>query len=391
MRLIGDCLNNIYGGESNRHVLSLFLQSYINCLDLKRGISCHRYYELPSSVEMSKLGLLSAGFSAILGREVLLQEGDATYSIHDVFKQTYVMKPPGYRPPSPKPVHLVQRRFQIFVRGNFGFGYSLTLQVTEEHSVLQMKLQIQEKVKIALTQFDLMFDNKRLDDDRTVKDYGLQPGSTIYFALRLTGGGGPLTVSTDELAPEFDYDFTYAKDDGEQYMRGGFEYKRPYGWNRYAVKVLKRYENDVWLGRDGYRKEQVSGEWPVSYHGTNRISAEKIVKEGYKVGPRALYGPGIYTSPSLEMIEKMYAQEFSYDGKTYKIALQNRVNPDRNGHLKIISASITGVGADYWVSPIEDDVRPYGLLFREVPKTVSQPQYQPQCQSQSQSQPCSLQ
>ena len=364
MRLIGDCLNNIYGGESNRHVLSLFLESYINYLDLKRGISCHRYYELPSSVEMFKLGLLSAGFSAILGREVLLQEGDATYSIHDVFKQTYVMKPPGYRPPSPKPVHLVQPRFQIFVRGNFGFGYSLTLQVTEEHSVLQMKLQIQEKVKIALTQFDLMFDNKRLDDDRTVKDYGLQPGSTIYFAHRLTGGGGPLTVSTDELAPEFDYDFTYAKDDGKQYIRGGFVYQRPYGWKR---------------------------EWPVSYHGTDMSSAEKIVKEGYKVGPGAKYGPGIYTSPSLEMVERRYARQFDHDGKRYKIAFQNRVNPDRNGHLKIINASITGVGADYWVSPIEDDVRPYGLLFREVPKTVSQPQYQPQSQSQSQSQPCSLQ
>ena len=259
MRLIGDCLNNIYGGESNRHVLSLFLESYINYLDLKRGISCHRYYELPSSVEMFKLGLLSAGFSAILGREVLLQEGEATYSIHDVFKQTYVMKPPGYRPPSPKPVHLVQRRFQIFVRGNFGFGYSLTLQVTEEHSVLQMKLQIQEKVDIAPEQFDLIFGNKRLDNDRTVKDYRLQPRSTIYFALRLRGGEGPLIVSTDELAPEFDYDFTYAKDDGEQYMRGGFEYKRPYGWMRFAVRVLGRYENDDWLGPDGIRTRQESG------------------------------------------------------------------------------------------------------------------------------------
>ena len=323
---------------------------------------------------MSKLGLLRAGFSAILGREVVLKEGRATCSIHDVFKQTYVMKPPGYRPPSPKPVHLVQPRFQIFVRGNFGFGYSLTLQVTEEHSVLQMKLQIQEKVKIALTQFDLMFDNKRLDDDRTVKDYGLQPGSTIYFAHRLTGGGGPLTVSTDELAPEFDYDFTYAKDDGEQYMRGGFEYKRPYGWMRFAVRVLGRYENDDWLGPDGIRTRQESGEWPVSYHGTDMSSAEKIVKEGYKVGPGAKYGPGIYTSPSLEMVRRRYANPFDHDGKRHKIAFQNRVNPDPSGHLKIISASQTEVGADYWLSPNEDDVRPYGLLVREVRRTMSRPE-----------------
>ena len=157
-------------------------------------------------------------------------------------------------------------------------------------------------------------------------------------------------------------------------MRGGFEYKRPYGWKRYAVRALGRYENDEWLGPDGDRTEEASGEWPVSYHGTDIKNAEKIVKEGYKPGPGDLFGVGIYTSPSLEMVERLYAQEFSYDGKTYKMALQNRVNPDRNGHLKIINASQTGVRADYWVSPKHnDDVRPYGILIREVPKITLQP------------------
>ena len=63
----------------------------------------------------------------------------------------------------------------------------------------------------------------------------------------LKGGEGPLTVSTDELALQFDRDFTGEKDDGKQYMRGEFEYRRPYGWNRIAVRVLGRYENDDWL------------------------------------------------------------------------------------------------------------------------------------------------
>ena len=92
----------------------------------------HIYFELSSSVEMSKLGLLSAGFSAILGKEVVLQEGGATFSIHDVFKQTYeVMKPPGFRPPSPEPVF---ETFLIYVKGLgfrfrsfFGLGYELRL------------------------------------------------------------------------------------------------------------------------------------------------------------------------------------------------------------------------------------------------------------------------
>ena len=310
-------------------------------------------------MKMSKLGLLRAGLSSILGREVVLQKGGATVSIHDVLKQTYVMKPPGCRPPpSPKPVPDTS---PIFVRGYSGF----------DDTLLQMKLQIQEKVEIALNQFDLIFGNKRLDDDRTVKDYGLQPRGAIYFARRLKGGGGPLTVSTDGLAPDFDYDSTYEKDDGKQYMRGGSEYKRPYGWMRFALRVLGMYENDVWLGPDGIRTSQASGEWPVSYHGTYMSSAEKIVKEGYKVGPGKKFGEGIYTSPSLEMVEMHgYAKEFPYDGKRYKIALQNRVNPDRNGHLEIISASQTGVGADYWLSPNEDDVRPYGVLVREVLNAV---------------------
>ena len=37
----------------------------------------------------------------------------------------------------------------------------------------------------------------------------------------LGGGAGELTVSTDELAPEFDIDFTNETDDGKRYMRGG--------------------------------------------------------------------------------------------------------------------------------------------------------------------------
>ena len=341
-------------------------------------------FELPSSVKMSKLGLLSAGFSAALGKEVVLQEGGASsLSIHDVFKETYVMKPLGFRPPSPKPEH---DTFPIHVKGLFIFwsywsswpswpswlrgpDTTLTLYVAEEHTVFQMKLQIQELKEIHPEQFDLLFDNKRLDDNRTVKDCGLQPESTIYLRLRLRGGGGPLTVSTDELAPHFDYDFTDAKDDGQRYMRGGFEYKRPYGWKRYAIRAVGRYENDNWIGPDGIRKNQASGEWPVSYHRTSMKNAEKIVKEGYKVGSGAMFGKGIYTSPSLEMIERFYAQEFSYDGKKYKIAFQNRVNPDRNGHVTIISAEQTRVGADYWLSPNGNDVRAYGILIREVRKT----------------------
>ena len=185
----------------------------------------------------------------------------------------------------------------------------------------------------------------------------------------------PRGFNTDELDPDYDYDFTDVKGDRKRYMRGGFEYKRPYGWKRIGIKVVGRYADDKWLGPNGIRTDQARREWPVSYHGTNMSGAKMILKQGYKPGPRALYGKGIYTSPSLEMVEKYYAQEFTHKGKTYKMVLQNRVSPDRrNRSLEIIPASQTGAGADYWLSPAcTDDVRPYGVLIREVPQPVTQP------------------
>ena len=59
------------------------------------------------------------------------------------------------------------------------------------------------------------------------------------------------------------------------------------------------------------------------------------------------------------MIERLYAQEFNYQGKTYKIVFQDRVNP---GHLQIIPAAQTTVGADYWLSRggYTAGVGPYG-------------------------------
>ena len=50
--------------------------------------------------------------------------------------------------------------------------------------------------------------------------------------------------------------------------RGGYEYHWPYGWKRYAIKVLGRFENDNWLGEKGLWFDSSEGEWPVSYHGT---------------------------------------------------------------------------------------------------------------------------
>lgn len=53
------------------------------------------------------------------------------------------------------------------------------------------------------------------------------------------------------------------------------------------------------------------------------------------------------------MIERLYTREFNYQGKTYKIVFQNRVNP---GHLQIIPAAQTTVGGGGGITscPAED-------------------------------------
>ena len=221
-----------------------------------------------------------------------------------------------------------------------------------------------------MNEIQLIYATRELTDhgSKRLSDYGIQHEATIFLIHKLSGGGpGPapsaLRLLTDELDSRYDYDFSDVTDDGKKYIRGGFAYRRPYGWKRMAIKVVGMYENDEWLGPNGIRTEEAPGEWPVCYHGTSILRVNPILKQGFKPGPRALYGSGIYTSPSLEMVERLYAQQFTHEGKSFKIAFQNRVNPNR---LQVIPASQTGVGADYWLSQNKHDVRPYGVLIREV-------------------------
>ena len=75
--------------------------------------------------------------------------------------------------------------------------------------------------------------------------------------------GGPFRLNADELDPIYDFDFSNLNDDVATYMREGFMYQRPYGWERLAIKVVGKYENDDWLGPDRIRTEQATKEWPV--------------------------------------------------------------------------------------------------------------------------------
>ena len=78
--------------------------------------------------------------------------------------------------------------------------------------------------------------------------------------------------------PSRDCDYSETKDDGEISTIGGYPYYCPYGWKFIGIKMDQRETDD----------------WAITYHGTKSHLFDTICREGYKVGPRAAFGHGVY-------------------------------------------------------------------------------------------------
>ncbi len=101
----------------------------------------------------------------------------------------------------------------------------------------------------------------------------------------------------------------------------------------------------------------------MSYHGTSLNNGLSIGEEGYKLsqGERFWHGKGIYSTPDIKVAFK-YAKDVPFNGKTFKLVVQNRVNPET---VIKVDKAVTKVG-EYWISPNDDDIRPYGFCVREI-------------------------
>ena len=302
--------------------------------------------------------LLAAGFSAILGVEVVhpdLGKDLPKLSINSIFHLTYI----------PVPLESVDpgELFDIYIKTLT--GNTTPISVTKDFTIANVKAALEEKESIPAGEQRLIFSSKPLEDDETIESAGIPCNGTIYLVIKMRGGGAEYQLDMSELEPSLDYDFTKGRDDGKKYMRGKFEYHRPYGWYRYALKVTGRYESDDWLGPSGIRTQTTPTEWPVSYHGTNMKNAKGIAKEGFSVekSHRFKFGKGIYSSPHVSVAQS-YSQSFEYKGSHFEILLQNRTNP-ADEHLVITN------NGQYWISPKQDlskkifDIRPYGVLVRK--------------------------
>ena len=158
-------------------------------------------------------------------------------------------------------------------------------------------------------------------------------------------------LDSKHLDSRGDYDFTNMVDDGNKHMRGGYPYNRPYGWKKVGLRVKGKYKNDNWLENNG----GMNGGWAITYHGTRKECFNPICEQGYKIGPRAGFGKGVYSSPDID-VALTYSTVFRYNGVAYKGVFQNRVNP--NG-VNIVH------GGNFWVCSNPEDIRPYALCIRK--------------------------
>ncbi|XP_064406383.1 uncharacterized protein LOC135351331 [Halichondria panicea] len=359
---------------------------------------------------------------------------------HQLFHGSHIMEPCLSILDSPSPEDV----FEITVSSLDGL-LQFNLTVKKDETVAQIKERISKRTGIPPFQQHLMCAKKELNDPLTLESSGIRPKSRLMLVhypkavdngppglgqkpapssvtrqLQIKPAPSPVTrqlqgkpaptftrqlkpchnmgdchkgqckMNVDDLAPEYDHDYT-SMTSGKTYMRGDRPYVRPFGWKRYAVKVLgnTNYKEqdekngktvDAWLGPNGIRVESVKGEWPVSYHGTSFEVVECIVsgdptkprgdgKPGYKPseknkGGRVVHGDGVYSSPSIDYAS-LYASRFTKDQNEYLSVLQNRVNPE-DGHL------IFTADDRIWLSPMQDsskgiyDVRPYGILIKKV-------------------------
>jgi hypothetical protein len=302
--------------------------------------------------------LLAAALSTILGKEILPESSVPKQS------QQYISK-----------ISLFDQHLTSFVYGKVGIDDSnsdeslMTLSITilatkttfpcvieRDASVDKLKQIIYEKEGILCNKQNLIYCGQEIDEGHLLSEYNIGDSSEICVVrLRAKNADDLLVLDKNSWDQRYDYDFTNIDDEGKRFTRGGVEYRRPCGWKRYAIKVAGKYEDEIWLGSNDNPNE-----WPVSYHGTRHDAVNSIAQTGYDLTKhtRHAHGRGIYSTPDIN-VARGFAKSFPFNAQEYLVILQNRVNPK---NVIKLTRDVTGVG-EFWISPNDIDIRPYGLCI----------------------------
>ena len=209
----------------------------------------------------------------------------------------------------------------------------------------------------------LLYKSRILMDGNFLSFYGLRNNSALRCSIDNSIIGGRIEefkFNDEFLDPDYYYDFTL-KNDTNKYYRGGLEYNRPYGWKRYDLKVLGKYENDLWIGATGKSNDDTV--WAVDYHGTKKEFSESIYKTGLRIGHRNAYGDGIYCTPNINTAA-LYSSTFrGNDANDYKLVFQTRVKP--SAIVKCIDKDPDAPN-DYWYIEDEKNIRCYSICIKRL-------------------------
>ena len=156
--------------------------------------------------------------------------------------------------------------------------------------------------------------------------------------------------------------------------RGGEEYMHPFQWTAYGINVFGKYDfgNNNWLGNTNN-----IGEFAVAYHGINNITQENIKDTDSFMGNsetgktfikvKNMRNPNHYCKPGIYFYKNpIYAENASelinIGGFEYKIMFMCRVNTAKINQPENFK--------DCWIlSPTPDEVRPYKILIKKIPKS----------------------
>jgi hypothetical protein len=99
---------------------------------------------------------------------------------------------------------------------------------------------------------------------------------------------------------------------------------------------------------------------PTSYHGTGHSATKSISQTGYDLTKHKhfAYGRDIYSTLDIN-VAKVYAKSFTQNGQQYSVFF--KIVPIQKNVIKLFRDE---TGADeYWISPNDTDVRPYGVYI----------------------------